>query len=100
MREAQAERIRADEAAQSHSKLRAAEEFISYVRQNPLMRRRHAGEVKQITLRSEPKELAFPALEMPRTGPPELNGRHRADPAAAAIIHPVPPVGAVPRLEG
>jgi hypothetical protein len=98
IREAEAERIRAQEAEQNKSKLRAAEEFISYVRQNPLMRGRQAVAVKQITLRNDAKSIALPALELPRPTPPELNGRHHADPGAASVSHPPPP-GAVPRLE-
>ncbi|TXN01249.1 hypothetical protein FV242_19140 [Methylobacterium sp. WL64] len=99
IREAEAERIRAQEAEQNKSKLRAAEEFISYVRQNPLMRGRQAVTVKQITLLGDPKSIALPTLELPRPVPSELNGRHRADPGATSVTPPAPPPGAVPRLE-
>ncbi|MCJ2121648.1 hypothetical protein [Methylobacterium sp. J-077] len=98
VREVEAERIRAQEAEHNTSKLRAAEEFISYVRQNPLMRRRQPIEVKQITLLNDPKSIALPALELPRPVPTELNGRHRDEPGLASMPHPAPP-GAGPRLE-
>jgi len=98
VREAEAERIRAQEAEQNTSKLRAAEEFISYVRQNPLMRGRQAVEIKQITLLSDPKSITLPALELPRPAPTELNGRHHADPITPITPQPPPP-GAMPRLE-
>ncbi|WP_187193598.1 hypothetical protein [Methylobacterium sp. WL1] len=91
IREAEAERIRAQEAEQNKSKLRAAEEFISYVRQNPLMRGRQAVTVKQITLLGDPKSIALPTLELPRPVPSELNGRHRADPGATNVTPPAPP---------
>ncbi|MCJ2096502.1 hypothetical protein MKK67_28935 [Methylobacterium sp. J-072] len=99
IRELEAERIRAQEAEHNTSKLRAAEEFISYVRQNPLMRGRQAVEVKQITLRSDVKSIALPALELARPVPAELNGRHHADSDLASMPPPAPPPGAVPRLE-
>ncbi|WP_092036853.1 hypothetical protein [Methylobacterium pseudosasicola] len=95
IREAEAERIRAQEAEQNTSKLRAAEEFISYVRQNPLMRRRQTVEVKQITLRNDVKSIALPALELARPAPVELNGQHHVDSDLASMA---PPPGAVPRL--
>ena len=99
VREATAERVRADEAEHNTSKLRAAEEFISYVRQNPLMRGRHALEVKQITLLSDPKSITLPTLELPRPVATELNGRHRADPGGTNLAHPAPLPGALSRLE-
>ncbi|MDP4005223.1 hypothetical protein [Methylobacterium sp. NEAU K] len=100
LREIEADRLRAEDAEQNRYKLRAAEEFISYVRQNPLMKRRNALEVNQIALRSEPHNLALPALEMARSGQPELHGRLRADPGAAGMARPGSHSGAMPRLEG
>lgn len=99
IREAEAERIRAEEAEQNKSKLRAAEEFISYVRQNPLMRGRQAVAVKQITLRNDSKSITLPALELPRPAPSELNGQPRGELGATSVSHPLPTPGAVPRLE-
>lgn len=95
LREAEVERIQAEDAEQRRHKLRAAEEFMNYLRQNPLSRGRLPLDVRQIALRGDAKSIALPAPELARPPQPELNGRVRVDagaPGEASVA--APPVSA------
>ncbi|MHB2207508.1 hypothetical protein [Methylobacterium sp. CM6257] len=100
IREAEAERIRAEEAEHRRHKLKAAEEFMTYLRQNPLARIKHPPEARPIALRHDPNGIAFPALEMARSPQADGNGRLRGEAALRDDAGAAPTPGAATLLEG
>lgn len=79
LREAEAARIQAEEAEQRRHKLRAAEEFMNYLRQNPLSRIRYPLDILQIARRGDTKSIALPAPDLARPAQAEVNGRVRSE---------------------
>ncbi|MGH1573252.1 hypothetical protein ACRAWG_24530 [Methylobacterium sp. P31] len=100
IREAEAERIRAEEAEHRQHKLKAAEEFMTYLRQNPLARIKHAPEARHIALRPDSKGIAFPALEIARSPQADVNARFRGETALADDGGAASPPGGATLLEG